>query len=68
MYIYIYIYIHVYIYIYIYIYIMYLAVPLARTERIQTGNPVRYIHMNGQDFSSVYQFGYVWIYTNCVFI
>ena len=39
-------------------YIMYLAVPFARADRIQTGIQC-VIYMKGQDFSFVYQFGYL---------
>ena len=39
-------------------YIMYLAVPLARADRIQTGIQ-SVIYMKGQDLSFVYQFGYL---------
>ena len=40
-----------------FIYIMYLAVRLARADRIQTGIQ-SVIYIKGQDFSIVYQFGY----------
>ena len=47
-------------------YIMYLAVPLARADRIQTGIQ-SVIYMKGQDFSFVYQFGYLRTLECCVF-
>ena len=49
-------------------YIMYIAVPLARADRIQTGIQSVISYMNGQDFSFVYQFGYLRTYTYGVFI
>ena len=39
-------------------YIMYLAVPLAHADKIQTSIQ-SVIYMKGQDFSFVYQFGYL---------
>ena len=46
---------------------MYLTAPLARADRIQTGIQ-SVIYMKGQDFSFVYQFGYLRTETYCVFI
>ena len=46
---------------------MYSAVPLARADRIQTGIQ-SVIYMKGQDFSFVYQFGYLRTKAYCVFI
>ena len=47
--------------------IVYLAAPLARADKLQTGIQ-SVIYMKGQDFSFVYQFGYLQTYTHCVFI
>ena len=46
---------------------MYLAVLLARADRIETGIQ-SVIYMTGQDFSFVYQFGNLRKSTYCVFI
>ena len=48
-------------------YIMYLAVPVACEDRIQTGIQ-SVIYMNTQYFSFVYQFRYLRTYANCAFI